>query len=47
MVIHEDVDLILGLDQWVKNPTLLWDVEQMGDVAWIWHYCDIGWQLQL
>ena len=40
--IHDDMDLIPGLAQWVQDP------EMPQDVAWIWHCCncDEGQRLQ-
>ena len=40
--VHEDRDFIPGLDQWVKDPALLWAVVQVTDAAQIWHCCDCG-----
>ena len=44
--IHEDMDLIPGLTQWVKDLVLLWDVVWVADEAWILRCCScgIGWQ---
>ena len=44
---HEDVELIPGLTQWVKDLALLQTVAQDPDVAQILQCCDIGQQLQL
>ena len=45
--ILEDEVLIPGLDQWVKDPGLLWAVVQFADAAWIplCCGCGVGWQL--
>ena len=45
--IQEDVALIPGLTQWIKDPALA--VVQVTDAAQILHCCGcvVGWQLQL
>ena len=47
--IYEDVGLIPGLDQWVKDLVLLQASVEVSDVACIWHCCGcgVGQQLQL
>ena len=45
--IHEDVGLIPGLTQWVKDKALLQAAAEHTDVAQIQCCCGIGWQLQL
>ena len=37
--IHEEVGLIPGLVQWVKDLALPRAVMYVADVAWIWHCC--------
>ena len=43
----EDVNLIPGLVQWVKDLALLQTVVQVTDVAWIWCCCGYGISLQM
>ena len=46
--IHEDLGLIPGLTQWVKDLVLPWAVVYVTDMARILCYCNcgVGWQLQ-
>ena len=47
--VHEDVSLIPGLDQWVKDPMLPQAAAWLADIARILHCCGcgVGQQLQL
>ena len=45
--VHEDVGLIPGLSQLVKDPVLLQTVAKVADKARIWCYCGCGVGLQL
>ena len=45
--IHDDVDSIPGLDQWVKDLVLLQAATQVTDVARIWRCCGCGCSQQL
>ena len=45
--IHEDVGLIPGLTQWVKDLALLQAAVWVADTAWIQYCCGCGTGLQL
>ena len=48
-IIHEDLSLIPGPTQWVKDLVLPWAAVQVTDVAQIWccYGCCVDWPLQL